>query len=117
MADMERLPWRVEGRLARALGGPAHLEVCSQAPGTLPIVRCVLGRPVMTKVSLTVRVHSRAGIPLAHASVDVNPGDSGFQTTLALLAMEGYSHLGRRAREDVERRVWSRRAYASGSPA
>lgn len=117
MADIERLPWRVDGRLARALGGPDHLEVCTQAPGALPIVRCVLARPVAARVSLTVRVHSRAGIPLAQASVDVNPGDSGFETTLALLAMEGYTRLGRRAREEVQRRVWSRRAYASGSPA
>jgi hypothetical protein len=69
------------------------------------------------KVSLTVRVHSRAGIPLAYASVEVNPGDRAFEAPLVLLAMEGYSHLGRRAREDVERRVWSRRAFATGSTA
>ncbi len=70
MATTERLPWRVEGRLARALGVPADLEICPHAPGALPSVRCVLPRAVERKVSLTVRVHSRAGIPLAHASVD-----------------------------------------------
>jgi hypothetical protein len=117
MATTERLPWRVEGRLARALGGAADLEICPPAPGALPSVRCVLPRAVERKVSLTLRVHSRAGIPLAHASVEVQPGDSGFQTSLALLAMEGYTHLSQRAREAVERRVWSRRAYATASAA
>jgi hypothetical protein len=117
MATTERLQWRVEGRLARVLGGPADLEICPHAPGARPTVRCTLPKAVERKVSFTVRVHSRAGIPLAHASVDVQPGDSGFQTPLTLLAMEGYTHLGQRARDAVERRVWSRRAYATASGA
>ena len=117
MADFERLPWRVDGRLVRTLGVLGDLEICPQEAGILPRVRCALPRPVTAKVSLTVRVHSRAGIPLAYASVDVNPGDRAFEAPLALLAMEGYVHLGRRARQDVERRVWSRRAFATGSAA
>ena len=115
MADFERLPWRVDGRLASVLGDSADLRVCAYGPDALPGVRCVLPRPATTNVSLLVRVHSRAGIPLACATVGVNAGDCGFETPMTLLAMEGYTHLSPRARRDVERRVWSRRAFATGS--
>jgi hypothetical protein len=113
---MERLPWRVEGRLALALGmPPGDLEICPKDTGELPSLRCVLSRPATTKVSMLLRVHSRAGIPLAHATIVVNPGDRGFETPLAVLAMEGYAHLGREERLAIERRVWLRRSFATGS--
>ncbi len=115
MTDCERIPWRVDGRLTRVLGDLADLEVCAHGPDALPGVRCVLPRRATTKVSVLVRVHSRAGIPLASATVDLDVGDSEFETPLTLLAMEGYTHLSRRARREVERRVWSRRAFATGS--
>jgi hypothetical protein len=49
--------------------------------------------------------------------VQVNPGDCQFEAPLTLLAMEGYTHLSPRARHGVVQRVWSRRAYATGSSA
>ncbi len=114
MTDPEQLPWRVERRLVD-LGMPAHLEVCPQPSGNLPNVRCVLPKPATGPLSLVLRVHSRAGIPLAQAFIDLKPGDRSFETPLALMSMEGYRHLSQRARQDVERRVWSRRAFATGS--
>jgi hypothetical protein len=115
--DVERLPFRADSRVARLLGiRTGNLEVCPQGPERLPNLRCVLARPVTEKVSLVLRVHSRAGIPLASASIDVNPGDQAFEApALEVLAMEGYSHLGRAERAAIERRVWSRRAFATGS--
>ena len=117
MADIERLPWRVDAQLVRALDAPGHLEIEVRSPDACPTLRCVLARPAPSRVSLTIRVHSRAGIPLAHASVQVNPGDRQFEAPLTLLAMEGYTHLSPRARHGVVQRVWSRRAYATGSSA
>lgn len=113
MNEQERLPWRVEPRLARLLDPARHLELRLQQGSALPTIRCVFARPSAAKVSLHLRVHSHAGIPLATATVVVNPGDHAFETPISLLAMEGYGHLSRPAREKVERRVWSRRAFAS----
>jgi hypothetical protein len=63
-------------------------------------------------------VHSRAGIPLASAVVSISPGDRLLESSsMALFAMEGYTHLARRERQLVERRVWSRRAFATVSTA
>jgi hypothetical protein len=92
------------------------LEVCLSDPEELPTLRCVLPRAVSAKVSMVLRVHSLAGIPLASAAIDMNPGDQAFQTPrLSVLAMEGYAHLSRAERWIVERRVWSRCAFATGS--
>jgi len=115
--QIERLPFRVDSRAAQALGiGTGNLEVRPQGPGRLPALRCVLPRPATERVSLVLRVHSRMGIPFATASIEVQPGDQAFEAlALTVLAMEGYSHLGRAERAEIERRVWSRRAFATGS--
>jgi len=117
ITEPERLPLRVEGRLASLLGMKAgDLQVCPGDPDELPTLRLALPRPVTVKVSLVVRVHSRSGIPLASAAIEMNPGDQAFETPrLTVLAMEGYAHLSRAERQLVERRVWSRRAFATGS--
>ncbi len=114
---MELLPFRVESRLARALGiREGDLSVVLGEAGKLPSLRCELQRPVAANVSLVLRVHARSGIPLAFSSVDVSQGDRAFETRgLTLLAMEGYSHLAAADRQLVEGRVWSRRAYATAS--
>jgi hypothetical protein len=65
---------------------------------------------------MRLTVHSQAGIPLAAVVVSVRPGDRLLESSsMALLAMEGYTHLARRERQLVERRVWSRRAFATAS--
>jgi hypothetical protein len=115
--DIERLPLRLEGRLARILGTEADkVEVIHGTPGELPNLRCVLPRAANASISLVLRVHSAAGIPLVAGSVDVEPGDAEFNTAqLAVLAMEGYAHLTAADRHAVEARVWSRRAFATAS--
>jgi hypothetical protein len=115
MSDIERLPWRVERSLARLLELPDYVEV-SRTPERSSL-RCVLARPSTVTISLVLRVHSQSGIPLASASVAVRPGDSSFEAPVALIAMEGYTHLSPRARHEVENRVWSRSAYAVASAA
>jgi len=117
MTDLQRLPWRLDERLTRLFGRADDLELHASHPGVLPVLRGALPRPAETRISLIVRVHSTAGIPLAHAAVNVQPGDQAFEVPVKLLAMEGYEHLGHSARQAVERRVWSRRAYATGSAA
>ena len=117
MAAMERLPWRDDSLVVHTLGVLGDIEICPAVTGVLPLVRGTLSMPLAERASFTVRVHSRSGIPLAFASVRINPGDSIFEAPLTLLAMEGYSHLSARARQEVELRVWSRRAYVTGSAA
>ena len=119
MNDIEQLPWRVDRHLARALGPQQPtLEVCPiDAEAYLPSLRCVFAQPAADNVSVVVRVHSRAGIPLATAAIDVNKGDREFKAPLALLAMEGYAHIGPAERQAIHQRVWQRRAFATGSVA
>jgi hypothetical protein len=115
---MDRLPLRVESRTSRFLGlQHGDLEIRPGNPGDLPNLRCLLPRPVTATASLVLRVHSRAGIPLASASIAVHAGDEMFETPVAVLAMEGYAHLGRAERQVIEGRVWLRRAFATLSAA
>ncbi len=117
--DLERLPLRVEGRLARLLVmEQRELSVLQGGAGELPDLRGVLAHSAPDAVSLVLRVHARNGIPLAQATVDVARGEQAFMTQgLTLFAMEGYSHLPDADRRMVEGRVWSRRAYATASVA
>ena len=119
MNDIEKLPWRVDSHLARALGPQQPtLEVCPiDAEASLPSLRCVFAHPAADNVSVVVRVHSRAGIPLATAAIDVSKGDREFKASPVLLAMEGYAHIGPAERQAIHQRVWQRRAFATGSVA
>ena len=119
MNEIEQLPWRVDRQLARAIGHQQPtLEVCPvDSDAALPSLRCVFAQPAAARVSVMVRVHSRAGIPLATAAIDVNKGDREFKASLALLAMEGYAHVSTAERRAIHQRVWQRRAYATGSVA
>jgi len=117
MSTSDRLAWRVERALAHVIGSPTDLELTNDGEAALPRLRGVLPQPATRRITLTVKIHSNAGIPLAHAAVRLEAGDRAFETPVMLLAMEGYAHLSERARKDVERRVWSRRAYATGSVA
>jgi hypothetical protein len=114
---MERLPLRIDHDLAGILSlSTAELEICQSHPAELPSVRFVLPLAAAARVRMLLRVHSRTGIPLASASIDVNPGDRVLESSpITLLAMEGYMHLTRGERQVVERRVWSRRAFATAS--
>jgi hypothetical protein len=112
----DRLPWRVDTRLAAALGGDSgEIQVRLDEQDQGLTLRGVLPRPAVARVSLILRIHSSAGIPLASASISLSPGDRSFEAPIAFLAMEGYSHFAREKREAIERRVWLRRAFASAA--
>jgi hypothetical protein len=114
---MTQLPFRVESRLASLLGGQTgDIAIVQNEPGPLPRLRCQLAGPAAADVTLLVRVHTTSGIPVAYSRVDVARGARAFETeNLTLFAMEGYSHLAPADRQNVEARVWSRRAYATAS--
>ena len=115
--DMAPLPFRMAPQLQRALGNPAPV-VCLLAPDPpgLPGLRGVLDRPVDADISFVLKVHASNGIALASASVDMARGDRSFEAReLLFLGMEGYAHLPQADRQSIERRVWSRRACATGS--
>jgi hypothetical protein len=111
------MPLRLESPLAQRLGAhPTAVMVVQGAPTALPSLRCEMSRPAPSDVLLTVRIHSRQGIPLAQASASVRSGDQGFETgPVQILAMDPYSHVSAKVRHAVERRVWSRRAFVTGS--
>ena len=113
----EQLSFRVEGRLARLLGlKTGDVEAVPVGPDALPSLRCLLPGPVGADVSFVLRVHSRAGIPLASAAIALKAGARSFDAApLTILAMEGYAHLNPAERHEVEARVWSRRAFATGT--
>jgi len=113
----ERLPLKLDSRLTAVLGtSTGELELHVESPAALPYARFVLPRPVPRNLSLVLRVHSAAGIPLASATIAVNSGEHTFDIrNLTLMAMEGYAHLDAAERHAVVQRVWSRRAFATGS--
>jgi hypothetical protein len=115
---MERLPFRVESRLAGILGlEEGHLQLLD-SHGSAPALRCQWERPASDDASFVLRVHAGSGVPLASSPVKVARGESAFEAReLAFVAMEGYSHLNPIERRQVEDRVWSRRAYATASAA
>jgi len=115
--EIDILPFRVEGRLARVLGvHDARLAVIEGSAGSLPTLECPLPSPMQNDVTLVVRVHAANGIPLAAAAVALRSGDRMLHARdLTLLAMEGYGHLAPADRRAVESRVWSRRAYATAT--
>jgi hypothetical protein len=114
---MQTLPWRAEPSLAKRLNATGgELGFRYKQAGDLPTLFCALPRPASERVALVFRVHSRAGIPLAVAEAEVSPGESAFESSqVALLAMEGYSHVGQAERHRIETRVWSRRSFATAS--
>jgi hypothetical protein len=114
---METLPWRSEPRLAKKLNATGgELKLRFETAGVLPTLLCALPRPASQRINLVLRVHSRAGIPLAIATAELTPGASTFESTpVAVLAMEGFAHVSPMVRQRIEARVWSRRAYAVAS--
>lgn len=115
--EIEPLPLRLEGEVRTILGvDHATIELRFPADEGLPVLRCDLPGPSASAVSLMLRVHSRAGIPLAWATADLGRGDRYFETPpVTLLAMEGYAYLKEHLRRRVERRVLARRAYATAT--
>ena len=113
--NLDRLPLRIEGPLARILGAAAgEVTVLPRGAGTCPALRGELARSAPEHLSLVLRVHAPNGVPLAAIAADVAAGARTFETeAVRMLAMEGYSHLAETERRAVEDRVWSRRAYAT----
>lgn len=109
------LPLRMAPRLARVLrmGTPA---VSIVQPDWPPTLTGVLLEPVGSKLSFVLKVHAQNGIPLAYAPIEMAPGDHSFAAqALQFMGMEGYAHLAQSDRKPIEDRIWSRRAFATGT--
>ena len=119
ISEIERLPLRLDGSLQTVFGvDGATIELRFPAGDGLPTLRCDLPRAVRSAVSVILRVHSRAGIPLAWAAATIDAGARSFDTPpVRLLAMEGYAHLKDPQRRGVERRVLARRSYVAATAA
>jgi hypothetical protein len=111
------LPFRLAPQLARVFGTEAPvISIAQSDPEAPPRLTGVLTRPAAADGTVVLRVHAGNGIPLASASVQIARGALSFETRdWVFIAMEGYSHLSPAARQSVERRVWSRRAFVTGS--
>ena len=117
ISEIERLPLRLDGGLQTVFGvDGVTIELRFPAGDGLPTLRCDLPRAVPSAVSLMLRVHSRAGIPLAWVAATLDPGARSFATApVTLFAMEGYAHLKHPQRRGVERRVLARRSYVAAT--
>ncbi len=66
------------------------------------------------QLRITVRVHNHAGIPVIEGHNIVEPGQRTFIfSELRPHGIDAYAHVSEAEREQVSRRVWSRRAYAT----
>ncbi len=72
--------------------------------------------PVMlaARMRLTLRIHNGAGIPMIEGQTIVEAGQRTFMfSDLRPLGIEAYAHVSEAEREQVTRRIWSRRAYGT----
>lgn len=61
-----------------------------------------------------LRIHNRAGIPIIEGQCYVAAGAQTFTFSQLLpLGIEAYAHVSEGEREQVARRIWSRRVYGS----
>ena len=113
---MQSLPFKPAASLARLLSG-ALTEIAvsaSDTPG--PRLKGTMSKPVSSDVAFEIRVHGANGVPVATASIELGQGEQGFETDrVVFLGMEGYSHLPLARRQAIETRVWSRRAFVTGT--
>ncbi len=66
------------------------------------------------RMRLTLRIHNRAGIPMIEGQTIVEAGQRTFMfSDLRPLGIEAYAHVSEAEREQVTRRIWSRRAYGT----
>jgi hypothetical protein len=96
------------------LAGVTALQIDpEEATDGLPWLTAQLRRPAVRPVSVTLRIHNQAGIPIIEAQTEVAAGAATLTfCALKPLGIEAYAHAPEERRLEVARRVWSRRAYA-----
>ena len=94
---------------------PAALELDSERQsGGLPWLSGELGQAAPACLKLILRVHNRAGIPIAEAHSQIEPGQQQITfTDLHALGIEAYAHKTEAERAEIAQRIWSRRAYGT----
>lgn len=82
--------------------------------GGLPWLHGSLTQPVSAPCRLLLRVHNRAGIPIIEGESYVAADQQTFTfTQLRPLGIDAYAHVSEAEREQIARRIWSRRAYGT----
>lgn len=89
-----------------------HLSGDIQANG-LPALYAHLEQPLARALTVTLRIHNQAGIPIIEAYSQIAVGAATLTFgELNPLGIEAYAHSPPERRLEVAQRVWSRRAYA-----
>jgi len=113
---MRVFPLRLASSAAQWAGSARLVEFDVQACLETAALRGKLPAPANTEASLLITAHASNGVPLARTSVTVAAGAAEFSADhWTFVGMEGYAHLPETERWAVEQRVWSRRAFFSGS--
>jgi hypothetical protein len=80
----------------------------------LPWLHGSFAQPVVTPCRLTLRIHNRAGIPIIEGHCFVAAGQQTFTfEQLRPLGIDAYAHVSEAEREQIARRIWSRRVYGT----
>lgn len=102
---------------ANSLSVKAHSVLTADTvhqTGGLPWLHGSLAQPTPAPCRLVLRIHNRAGIPIIEGQCYVAAGGQTFTfSQLRPLGIEAYAHVSESEREQVARRIWSRRVYGS----
>jgi hypothetical protein len=80
----------------------------------LPWVSGTFDRSAPTRLSILVRMHNRAGIPIVEGRCELEANTRQFTVrALSPLGIEAYAHASESQRLEVRRRVWSRCAFCT----
>ena len=106
---------RVEGHTLPSSSCPSELRPdVEQRTGGLPWLHGELGAATTRPLLLVLRIHNRAGIPIAEGQGVLGSGQREFTISdLRPLGIEAYSHYKEEQRAQIGQRIWSRSAYAS----
>jgi hypothetical protein len=93
---------------------PSELQVDEAVQAGLPRLYGMLDKAATQALTVVLRIHNRAGIPIIEGSCRIETGHQ--QCTfsdLHVLGIEAYAHASEAEREQVCARVWTRRAYGT----
>lgn len=80
----------------------------------LPALRGELSRPAPRRMTITLQIHNRAGIPIIIGQETIAAGQTEIVFRhLQPLGIEAYNHASATQRQQVAQRIWSRRAYGT----
>jgi hypothetical protein len=94
---------------------PSALSIdANRAAAGLPWLEGGLKTAAPQRLTLRLRIHNRAGIPIIEGLTEVQAGERRFVfQELRAIGIEAYAHKNDGERIQIAQRVWSRRTYGT----